>query len=152
MRIIADHIKASVFIIGDGIKPSNKEQGSILRILIRKAIIQAKKLEIKNFTPKIAESVFDIYENLYSELKENKNKILKTLKDEEGKFNGILIKSSKIYDKVIKNKKIISAEDTALLYHSHGIPKEVVLELSGSKGIEVEKDYETKLVREIQRH
>ena len=79
MRIIADHIKASVFIIADGIIPNNKEQGYVLRRLIRRAIRYGKELEIKDFTNQIAEPVFEIYNN-YQELKNNKIKILQELK------------------------------------------------------------------------
>ena len=71
MRIIADHVKASVFIIADGIIPSNKEQGYVLRKLIRRAVRYGKELGLKNFTNQVAEIVFEIYEN-YLELKKNK--------------------------------------------------------------------------------
>ncbi len=78
MRIIADHIKASVFIIGDGITPSNKEQGYILRRLIRRAINYGRELNIKDFSTKVAEPIFKIYPD-YSELTKNKQKILEVI-------------------------------------------------------------------------
>ncbi|MFH1787309.1 MAG: alanine--tRNA ligase-related protein [archaeon] len=73
MRIIADHLKASCFIIADGITPSNTEQGYILRRLIRRAIRYGKNLGIENFTPKVAEPVFEIYTD-YEHLQKNKKK------------------------------------------------------------------------------
>jgi len=85
MRIIADHIKASVFIIADGIVPGNTEQGYVLRRLIRRAIRYGKGLGIENFTSKVAEPIFKIYDD-YLELKENKKHILQELKQEEEKF------------------------------------------------------------------
>ncbi|MDZ4226712.1 MAG: alanine--tRNA ligase-related protein, partial [Candidatus Pacearchaeota archaeon] len=86
MRIIADHIKAAVFIIADGIVPSNTEQGYVLRRLIRRAVRYGRELGIKDFTSKIAEPVFDIYGD-YKELQRNKKEILNVLSGEEVKFN-----------------------------------------------------------------
>ncbi|MEK6817191.1 MAG: alanine--tRNA ligase-related protein, partial [Nanoarchaeota archaeon] len=103
MRIIADHIKASVFIIADGILPGNKEQGYVLRRLIRRAVRYGKELGIKNFTNQIAEPVFDIY-NDYSELKNNKTKILEELKKEEQRFNQTLEKGLNEFNKLTKDK------------------------------------------------
>ena len=67
MRIISDHIKASIFIIADGISPGNTEQGYVLRRLIRRAIRYGKELRMQNFVIKVAEPVFKIY-NDYEEL------------------------------------------------------------------------------------
>jgi len=74
MRIIADHIKAAVFLISEGIVPSNTERGYVLRKLIRRAVRWGQRYTLKNFTDKVAEPVFKIYENSYPELKENRNK------------------------------------------------------------------------------
>ena len=76
MRIIADHIKASVFIISDGITPGNIQQGYVLRKLIRRAVRHGKKINLNNFTKKIAEPVFEIYSD-YKILKEKKRKNFK---------------------------------------------------------------------------
>ena len=81
MRIIADHVKAAVFIIADGIIPSNSEQGYVLRRLIRRAVRYEKELNIKNFITQIAGPVFSIYDD-YPELRENKKKILQELEKE----------------------------------------------------------------------
>ena len=106
-RIIADHIKASCFIIADGVLPSNTEQGYILRRLIRRAIRYGKELRIKNFTSKIAEPVFKIYDDC-SELQKNKDKILEELDKEEGRFNLTLEKGLKIVGKIFKEKEPIN--------------------------------------------
>ncbi|MBA7679628.1 hypothetical protein ES703_87927 [subsurface metagenome] len=142
MRIIADHIKASVFIIADGIVPSNTEQGYILRRLIRRTLRYGKILRIKNFTKQIAGPVFSIY-NDYLELKKNKKKILKELEKEEEKFNKTLEKGLNKFKKLILKKRKLSGKDSFLLYQSYGFPIEMTQELAKEKGIKVdEKEFE----------
>jgi len=103
MRIIADHIKAAVFIIADGVLPSNTEQGYVLRRLIRRAVRNMKELKIEKQIVQIAEPVFEIY-NDYLHLKKNKQKILKELEKEEEKFletleKGLEILNQKVFEK-----------------------------------------------------
>ena len=86
MRIIADHIKAATFILGDekGLTPSNVGAGYVLRRLIRRAVRNGFSLGIKEvFTSKIAEEVIGIYQNIYPELKNNKDFIINQLIKEE---------------------------------------------------------------------
>jgi len=131
MRIIADHIKASVFILGDekAIQPSNLKQGYVLRRLIRRAIRYGRSLGInENFTTKVAQSVFPIYED-YPELKKNKNFILTNLDEEENKFRKKLPSGAKEYKRLSAGKKIISGKDAFLLYQSYGFPLEMTVEL-----------------------
>ena len=133
MRIIADHIKASVFIIADGVLPLNTEQGYVLRRLIRRAIRYGKELGIKNSTSKIAEPIFKIYED-YKHLQKNKKKILQELEKEEEKFNLTLEKGLSKFNKFASDK-IIDAREVFLLYQSHGFPIEMTQELAKEKGI-----------------
>ncbi len=138
MRIIADHIKASVFIIADGITPSNTEQGYVLRRLIRRAIRYGKQLGLKSFSTKIAKPVFEIY-NDYPELKNNKKLILQELQKEEERFNLTLEKGLNKFQKIAKNKKEISGKDSFLLYQSYGFPIEMTKELAKENNIVVNK-------------
>ena len=147
MRIIADHIKAAVFIISDGVIPGNKERGYVLRKLVRRAIIYGKKLELKKFTGKIAEPVFEIYDD-YNELKDNKKKILKILEDEESKFEKTLEKGIKEVKKMSINETI-SGKDAFLLYQSYGFPIELTKELATEKGSSVD---EKSFYKEFQKH
>ncbi|MFH1801676.1 MAG: alanine--tRNA ligase [archaeon] len=134
MRIIADHIKASVLIIADGITPSNTEQGYVLRRLIRRAVRYGKFLNIKNFTPQVAEPIFKIYDD-YKHLQKNKKKILEELKKEEEKFNLTLEKGLKIFEKIAKEKKEIDCDKGFLLYQSYGFPIEMTTELAKERKI-----------------
>lgn len=126
IRIIADHVKASVFIIADGIVPSNVEQGYVLRRLIRRAIRYGTELGMKNFVSKVAEGVFEIYDD-YDELIKNKKIILNELKKEEEKFELTLKKGIKKFKEFISNK-VLSGKEAFLLYQSYGFPVEMVEE------------------------
>ena len=127
MRIIADHIKASVFIIADGIIPGNSEQSYVLRRLIRRAVRYGKIIGIKNFTTQIAEPVFKIFDD-YPELKKHKKTILKELKKEEDKFLVTLEKGLNKFKKFTSNKKQLSGKESFLLYQSFGFPIEMIEE------------------------
>jgi len=109
IRIIADHLKAAVFIINDGVIPSNTEQGYVLRRLIRRAIRYGKELGIKNFTAQVAEPIFRIY-NDYENLNKNKKNILQELKREEEKFQKTLKKGLKIAEKIFSKKTSIKKD------------------------------------------
>lgn len=141
MRIIADHIKASVFIISDGVLPSNTGRGYVLRRLIRRSVVHGKKIELKKFLSEIAKPIFKIYKD-YAELKQNKNKILKTIKEEEEKFNKTLNKGLKIFSKIYekRNEKYISGKQAFLLYQSYGFPIEMTTEIAKEKGLTVDID------------
>ncbi len=141
MRIIADHLRAAVFLIGDqnGIVPSNADQGYILRRLIRKAIRLGKLIGIGGcFTVQIAEIVVKEYKSSYSELHQNYAKILSELEKEEHKFNSTLEQGLKEFDKIATQGKLISGKDAFLLFQSYGFPLEMTQELAVEKNIKVD--------------
>lgn len=127
MRIIADHIKASVFIIADGIIPGNKEQGYVLRRLIRRAVRYGREIGLQDFTKQIVEVVFEIYPD-YLELEKNKLKIFEELENEEQRFNQTLEKGLNEFYKLTKDKKQLNGESSFLLYQSYGFPVEIIEE------------------------
>jgi len=142
MRIIADHIKASVFIIADNIAPSNTEQGYVLRRLIRRSVRYGKKLNMKNFTIQIAEPVFEVFDD-YLKLKQNKKNILDELKKEEDKFLITLEKGLNRFKKFTSNKRRLSGKDAFLLYQSFGFPIEMIEEECKKQKIKFStKDFE----------
>ena len=145
MRIIADHIRTAVFISADyaGIKPSNTDQGYILRRLIRRAIRHAKKLEIDTNTDwilPIALEVIKKYEDYYEEIKENKNIVLDVLKNESVKFNRTLEKGLREFDKLISrlDTKVIDKDNAFKLYDTYGFPIELTEEMAHEKGLTVD--------------
>ena len=140
-RIIADHIRTAVFISADnaGIKPSNKDQGYILRRLIRRSIRHAKKLGIdtnSDYDIKIAKLIIDKYKKYYDELITNENIVYEVLTNEKQKFNKTLEKGLKEFDKISNND--INADDAFHLYDTFGFPIELTIELASEKGIKVD--------------
>ncbi len=143
MRIIADHIRTATFISADyaGIKPSNTDQGYILRRLIRRAIRHAKALNIdlnSNWEEEIARIIIRKYENYYSELKENEQVVYDVLKNEKIKFNRTLEKGLKEFEKVVKNNNQIDDVTAFHLYDTYGFPIELTLELASERNIKVD--------------
>lgn len=136
MRIIADHIKASVMILAEKVSPSNVERGYVLRRLIRRAIRYAKFLGMEKFSKEVAESVFPIYPD-YSQLKLNKDFILKELKAEEEKFSEVIEQGIKYFEK-LKIERKIDGKTAFLLYQSYGFPIEMTQELAREKKLEVD--------------
>ena len=143
IRIIADHIRTAVFIAADpsGIKPSNTDQGYILRRLIRRAIRHAKKLEIEinsNWEQEIALKIIEKYKKYYSELEQNKETILEVLKNEKEKFNRTLEKGLREFEKQTRDNKDIDALTAFHLYDTYGFPIELTEELAKEKNIKVD--------------
>ena len=140
MRIIADHIKAAIFIISDGTTPSNTEQGYILRRLIRRAIRYGQSLGIKeNFTSKLVDSVINIYPD-YIELSKNRNNLITELDREENKFRQTLERGMNIFDRITQGKKEISCKESFLLYQSYGFPVEMIEEECEARKIKFSRD------------
>ena len=145
MRIIADHIRTAVFISADysGIKPSNTDQGYILRRLIRRAIRHAKVLEIdinSNWEELIATKIIYKYKKYYKELEENKNVVLDVLKNEKIKFNRTLEKGLREFEKITNNltDNKLNKDLAFKLYDTYGFPIELTEELANEKNIEVD--------------
>ncbi|HCI04356.1 TPA: alanine--tRNA ligase [Patescibacteria group bacterium] len=150
IRVIADHIKASVFIIADDVEPSNTGRGYVLRRLIRRAVRHGKLLGIgENFLAKVAGSVFEIYKESYPELKQSKEKILDEIKKEEERFTKTLNHGLKEFGKIAKNK-IISGRDAFILFSTYGFPVEITQDMAKEKGIDVDIESFDKELKEHQ--
>ena len=145
MRVIADHIRTAVFISADpaGIKPSNTDQGYILRRLIRRAIRHARKLNIdidSNFEERIALKIIEMYSKYYSEVEQNKDVVLEVLRLEKVKFNRTLEKGLREFDKITSRleEKRLDKDQAFRLYDTFGFPIELTVELASELGITVD--------------
>ena len=143
IRIIADHIRTAVFIAADpaGIKPSNTDQGYILRRLIRRAIRHAKTLNIdidSDWDLKIASLLISKYQKYYKELEDNRDVVLNVLQDEKKRFSKTLEKGLREFEKITRNKENISGEVAFHLFDTYGFPLELTVELARERNLEVD--------------
>jgi alanyl-tRNA synthetase len=156
-RVIADHVRASVFMIADGVTPSNTQRGYVLRRLIRRAVRYGKLLGIeKDFTVQLAEVVIQNFGDFYNELKKQREIIFAELKKEEEKFKKTLDNGIKKVEKYLSNpegnvleqREAFFKTDIANLlfdlYQTNGFPlelaKELVFEGLESKGVKLDRE------------
>ena len=153
-RIIADHMRAATMMAGDGVKPSNNDQGYVMRRLIRRAIRHGKLIGIEEaFTHTIAKKIIHIMSDIFPELK-HEEEILATLTDEEEKFGKTINQGLREFEKLLTGfqkafentgRKIneISGKQAFKLYDTYGFPIEMTVELAADHDLTVdEKGFE----------
>ena len=143
MRIIADHVRTSTFLLGDpvGVVPSNVDQGYVLRRLIRRAVRMANSLGMpKGSIAEIAKVYIEVYKDVYSELTQNAEKILDELNKEEEKFSKTLVAGEKEFLKVISHIQgnVVPGGTAFKLYDTFGFPIEMTEELAKENGFTVD--------------
>ena len=147
-RIISDHARAAIFILGDegGTRPSNLGQGYILRRLIRRAIRHGRKLGIReDFLPRLAESILSSYAETHPDTAARRDRILSELEGEGERFGQTLRKGEQEFEKMVPNllknpKKIIPGRLAFKLYDTYGFPLEITGELAKEHGLAVDKE------------
>jgi alanyl-tRNA synthetase len=154
-QIIADHMRGATFIIADGAVPSNKDQGYIVRRLIRRSIRQAKYLDIENnFAKEVVTVIVEMFKSQYPFLEEKQNFIVEEIEKEESKFNKTLqkglfellklITDNQLIQPTTKPKFNISAEQVFNLYQSYGFPIELSIEeikdLTSAQGLMIDEN------------
>ena len=143
-RILADHLRAITFILGDdkGVSPSNVDQGYVLRRLIRRVYRHLKSLcNPDGIMVKVSKIIVDEFKGVYPELERNQAFIIKSLEDEERTFSKTLDQGIKIAQKFLSNVsagEMLSGEMAFKLYDTYGFPIELTQELAMEKGIEVD--------------
>jgi len=144
-RIIADHLKASVFLIAEEVSPSNVERGYILRRLLRRMIRYAKIMKISLEFDSLVNKVIEIYQDVYPELLSQKEKIINTIREENERFEKVLISGLK----KIESLSQISGRDAFDLYQTYGFPIELTQEIAKEKGLKVDIE---EFKKELQKH
>jgi alanyl-tRNA synthetase len=171
-RIIADHIKASVFMLADGVTPLNVGRGYVLRRIIRRAVRYGKLLGIeKNFTQEIAEVVIETYKDFYPELEKNKNVIFAELEKEENKFSQTLEKGIEALKKIFNSAiggvdpenlpqgmvltgNIIRVDGRTIfdIYQKTGLPIEISQEIMTGWGLAFDEQTMNEATEEFKKH
>ncbi len=140
IRIIADHLRGSVFLISDHVQPSNKEQGYILRRLLRRAILHLDKLEAMSGFNEIIESIIAKYADFYPELLNSKETIIQMANLEKNKFLKTISQGRKELEKIIQSgQQTIDGVQAFDLFATYGLPLDFVKEEAIQHGLQVDE-------------
>ena len=144
-RIIADHIRATCFLISAGILPSKEDRGYVLRRIIRRAMRYGKLINAQeNFLIPLAKIVIDLYSDFYPELNHNQANILTVIQEEEEKFGRTLTKGLKRFKNMvqearIKKQNILDSETVFHLYDTYGFPIELTVDMAKEENLEIDE-------------
>lgn len=161
MQVIADHLKGAMFLAVDGTVPSNKEQGYVMRRVMRRSILKAHNLGIENnFVQEVAPVIAKIYRDDFPELMEKEQEVINILIKEEKAFKQTLRKGLKEFEKItskVKDKEVeysngakiinkdsqnsLYGEEVFMLYDTYGFPVELSIEEAEKRGIPVAKSW-----------
>jgi alanyl-tRNA synthetase len=142
MRVIVDHLRGATFLAVDGVVPSNKEQGYVMRRLVRRAIRFAFDLGIEqNFLEQVVPVIADQYIQDYPEVAENRDKVIEILAKEEKVFRQTLRKGLHEFEKLTQDK--LTGETIFKLYDTYGFPVELSKEEAFKRGIDLAQDANT---------
>ncbi len=137
-RIIADHMKAAVFLINDGVRPSNTDQGYFVRRLLRRSVQYADRLGITESTLSgVVKPIVVMYTEQYPEISAHLEEIAHTVREEEERFRQTLARGLKEFEKLVSGP--ISAENAFRLFSTYGFPFEMTLELAAERGVQVDE-------------
>lgn len=140
MRVIADHLRAATFLAVDGVKPSNKEQGYVMRRLLRRAIRFAFELGVEqNFLQDIVPVIADLYHEDYPEVAEKREEIIEILAKEEKVFRQTLRKGIREFGKLTSDG--LTGKEIFTLYDTYGFPLELSVEEAYKQDVAVSKDW-----------
>ncbi|MEO0206369.1 MAG: alanine--tRNA ligase, partial [candidate division WOR-3 bacterium] len=141
INVIADHIRALVFAIGDGIIPSNEERGYVLRRILRRATRLNLNFGLNEpVLYKLVPKIVELYNHSYPELVEHREEITLVIKSEEERFLATLEKGIALFEEIASKKKKISGDEAFKLYDTYGFPVELTEEIAKEKGIELDKE------------
>jgi len=140
-RVILDHLRAAVLLVGDGVLPDNKDQGYFARRLIRRAIRYGQKLGIERaFCAEVTGAIIENYRSAYGILANKRERIQEELRKEEEKFGKTLVAGLREFDRIAGQVDEISAKSAFDLYQSFGLPFEMIEEMAKERGQQVDTD------------
>jgi alanyl-tRNA synthetase len=145
MRVIADHSRATAFLISDGVQPSNEGRGYVLRRIMRRAIRHGSKLNLNQiFLPKTVETVIQLMGNTYPELRENRSFVLEVTRFEEESFRRTLDRGLRLIDEEMdrlqrSGQKILSGDLVFFLHDTHGFPWDLTQVIARERGYDIDQ-------------
>jgi alanyl-tRNA synthetase len=145
-RIMADHGRGMTFLVADGVLPSNEGRGYVLRRVIRRAVQQARGIDLADLW-RISDVVADQMSTWYLELDENRERIRETLRAEEERFSQTLERGLGLFEEIASGD-FISGEDAFKLHDTYGFPLELTRELAGERGLAVDEEEFSRLMAE----
>lgn len=144
MRVIADHMRAAVWLAVDGVTPSNKQQGYVLRRLLRRAIRHAFDLGVEqDLCDKVAKIVMKVYAPDFPEMAERQQMVLDVFSREERVFRQTLRAGVREFGKLAKDQKYLTSQVFFKLYDTYGFPVELSLEEAYRQNIKIEDNWQT---------
>ncbi|MBP7018599.1 alanine--tRNA ligase, partial [Candidatus Saccharibacteria bacterium] len=172
MRVIADHLRGAMFLAVDGVKPSNKEQGYVMRRLMRRAILKAFNLGIEqNFVEEIAPVISGLYKDDFPDVAQKESEIIATLAKEEKAFKQTLRNGLRAFEVMMRTrfpngqrqevntgtelpspgdwKSVITGKEIFKLHDTYGFPKEISLEEAQRRGIVLELNWQEQFDNEL---
>ncbi|HVM16364.1 MAG TPA: alanine--tRNA ligase [Gaiellaceae bacterium] len=145
-RVLADHMRGTTFLVGDGVAPSNEGRGYVLRRLIRRSVYQGRRIglgDVHRLTRVVAEQM----RGAYPELLEHAEEIERVVRAEEDRFRETLDRGTKLFEDAAAGGAI-SGEDAFRLHDTYGFPVELTRELAAERGLALDEDAFTRLMAE----
>jgi alanyl-tRNA synthetase len=138
LRVVADHLRGAAFLVADGVRPANKEQGYVLRRLIRRAVRVAHSIGLtEDFLAEVVPTVTELYRDSYSEVAANAGTTVAVLAGEEQRFRRTLARGLR----QLESYRLLTGDDLFTLYDSAGFPVELSTEEARARGIELSPDW-----------
>ena len=142
MRVIADHIRSSMMLIGDGVRPGNDGRGYVLRRLLRRSVRSVRLLGVDDVVvPTLITASKDAMKESYPELETGFDQILQVASEEEEAFRRTLSAGTQIFDLAVtrSKNKVLSGSDAFTLHDTYGFPIDLTLEMAEEQGIKVDE-------------
>jgi len=144
MRVIADHLRAMTFLIGDGVVPSNEWRGYVLRKIMRRAMRHGKKLGITEpFLHSLVDVVVREMGGAYPDLENSRNLVVEVVRNEEERFDAVLTsglpKLEEVLDRAAEGSKVVPGDEAFRLYDSLGVPVDFMEDLASQRGLTIDR-------------
>jgi alanyl-tRNA synthetase len=145
MRVVADHARASTFLIADGVVPSNEWRGYVLRKIMRRAMRHGRKLGMHEpFLFALVDVLVGEMGEAYPELKSGRDVVSQVIRSEEERFDAVLTNGlpllEEVLDRAARGSRVVSGDEAFKLYDTHGLPRDFIEDLAGNQGLRFDAD------------